>query len=47
MRAVTDAVVLDEVDQSEIDRILDKIAKSGYSSLTADEKQRLFNTSKS
>jgi membrane associated rhomboid family serine protease len=47
MRAVTDAVVLEEVDQSEIDRILDKIAKSGYSSLTADEKQRLFNSSKS
>lgn len=47
MRAVSDAVVLDEVDQTEIDRILDKIAKNGYSSLTADEKQRLFNTSKS
>lgn len=47
MRSVSDAVILEEVDQTEIDRILDKIAKSGYSSLTADEKQRLFTSSKS
>ncbi len=28
--------------QEEIDRILDKIRKSGYDSLTKDEKQTLF-----
>ncbi len=32
--------------QQEIDRILDKIAKSGYSSLTREEKDKLFNVSK-
>jgi hypothetical protein len=31
---------------AEIDRILDKINKSGYESLTKDEKQKLFNASK-
>lgn len=30
----------------EIDRILDKLKKSGYSSLTAEEKKRLFDASK-
>jgi membrane associated rhomboid family serine protease len=29
--------------QAEIDRILDKISKAGYDSLTAEEKQTLFN----
>ena len=29
----------------EIDRILDKLKKSGYSSLTTEEKKRLFNAS--
>jgi hypothetical protein len=32
--------------QEEIDRILDKIRKSGYDSLTKDEKQRLFEASR-
>lgn len=32
--------------QEEIDRILDKIRKSGYDSLTRDEKQTLFDQSK-
>ncbi len=32
--------------QEEIDRILDKIRKSGYDSLTKDEKQTLFDQSK-
>lgn len=31
--------------QSEIDAILDKIAKSGYESLTAQEKEKLFSSS--
>ena len=31
--------------QEEIDRILDKIRKSGYDSLTKEEKQTLFDSS--
>jgi len=34
-----------EPDQKEIDAILDKISKSGYSSLTKREKERLFRAS--
>ena len=30
----------------EVDHILDKIKSSGYSSLSADEKKRLFDASK-
>ena len=30
----------------EVDRILDKLKKSGYSSLTTEEKKRLFDASK-
>ena len=33
------------VSQEEIDRILDKIRKSGYDSLTKEEKQSLFDQS--
>ena len=33
-------------EQKEIDRILDKIAKGGYESLTREEKNTLFNASK-
>jgi len=33
-------------EQAEIDRILDKISKSGYASLTAEEKEKLFKASK-
>ena len=33
--------------QEEIDAILDKISQSGYESLTKEEKQKLFNASKS
>lgn len=33
-------------DQAELDKILDKIKKSGYSSLTADERARLFDVSR-
>ena len=32
-------------ENDEIDRILDKVRQSGYSSLTAEEKQRLFDAS--
>ena len=33
-------------NQEEIDAILDKIRKSGYDSLTKEEKQKLFDQSK-
>ena len=33
-------------EQAEIDRILDKIRRSGYDSLTTEEKQRLFDQSR-
>jgi hypothetical protein len=46
MRSVSDAVIVEEVDQSELDRILDKITQSGYDGLTADEKKKLFELSK-
>lgn len=46
MRSVSDAVIVEEVDQSELDRILDKISQSGYDGLTADEKKKLFELSK-
>ena len=32
--------------EAEIDRILDKLRKSGYNSLTDDEKKSLFDASK-
>ena len=45
MYSVSDADVIEEIDQNEMDRILDKIAKNGYSSLTAHEKRLLFELS--
>ena len=33
-------------NQDEIDAILDKIRKSGYDSLTKEEKQKLFDASR-
>ena len=36
----------DDTTQDEVDKILDKISESGYSSLTSKEKERLFNASK-
>lgn len=33
-------------DRADMDSILDKIKKSGYSSLTADERKRLFDVSR-
>jgi hypothetical protein len=49
MRAVVDAEIIEEVenkDQLQMDRILDKISKDGYASLTAEEKRILFELSK-
>ena len=34
-----------KADQEEIDRILDKIRRNGYDSLTKEEKQKLFDSS--
>jgi len=34
-----------KANQDEVDRILDKIRKSGYDSLTKEEKQKLFDSS--
>jgi len=36
----------EDISQDEIDKILDKISDSGYSSLSNKEKEKLFNTSK-
>ncbi|MCH8567978.1 MAG: rhomboid family intramembrane serine protease [Balneolales bacterium] len=46
MHVVEDAEILDEVEQDELDRILEKISKSGYDGLSADEKRTLFELSK-
>ena len=35
-----------KANQDEIDRILDKIRKSGYDALTYEEKQKLFDQHK-
>ena len=36
----------DETSQDEVDKILDKISKSGYASLSKEEKEKLFKLSK-
>ena len=36
----------EQYDQEELNRILDKLRKSGYGSLSDDEKRRLFDQSK-
>ncbi len=46
MRAVADAEILEEEDQNELDRILEKISKGGYEALTDKEKRTLFELSK-
>lgn len=46
MHPVSDAEVVEEHEQSELDRILDKISKSGYEGLTDEEKRILFELSK-
>lgn len=38
--------VKSDISQDEIDKILDKISESGYSSLSKKEKEKLFNASK-
>lgn len=46
MSIVSDAEIIEEVDQDELDRILEKISKKGYDSLTSEEKRKLFELSK-
>lgn len=46
MYAVADVEVIEEQDQSELDRILEKISKKGYDGLTKEEKKTLFELSK-
>lgn len=46
MSIVSDADIIEEVDQSELDAILEKISKHGYSSLSDEEKRKLFELSK-
>lgn len=46
VRDENDTNIFEESSQDEIDKILDKISESGYSSLSKDEKERLFNASK-
>jgi len=46
MSSVSEAEVIEEVDQNELDRILEKISQKGYDGLTKEEKQKLFELSK-
>lgn len=43
---VSDATIVAESEESEIDRILDKINEHGYESLTEKEKRRLYEASR-
>ncbi|WP_290874905.1 rhomboid family intramembrane serine protease [Gracilimonas sp.] len=46
MSIVQDADIVEEVDQTELDDILEKISKKGYDSLSKEEKRKLFELSK-
>lgn len=46
MSIVSDADIIEEVEQSELDEILEKISRNGYDSLTKEEKRKLFELSK-
>ena len=46
MHIVSDAEIIEEVEQSELDAILEKISKNGYDSLSKEEKRKLFELSK-
>lgn len=46
MYSVSDVEIVDETDQSELDKILEKISKKGYDGLTKEEKKKLFELSK-
>jgi membrane associated rhomboid family serine protease len=46
MYTVSDVEVINEVKQSELDEILEKISNKGYDALTKEEKKKLFELSK-
>lgn len=46
MSIVSDAEIVEEVEQTELDAILEKISKHGYDALSKEEKQKLFELSK-
>jgi len=46
MHIVQDAEIVEEVDQTDLNAILEKISKDGYDSLTKEEKRKLFDLSK-
>ncbi len=46
MESVSDAKVVEEQEETELDEILEKISKDGYENLTDDEKKKLFELSK-
>ena len=46
MYSVTDVEIVEEVEQSELDAILEKISQKGYDALTKEEKKKLFELSR-
>ncbi|MEX2602119.1 MAG: rhomboid family intramembrane serine protease [Balneolaceae bacterium] len=46
MYSVSDVDIIEEEERDELDDILEKISKSGYDALTAEEKKKLFELSK-
>ncbi|HKL17916.1 MAG TPA: rhomboid family intramembrane serine protease [Halalkalibaculum sp.] len=46
MYSVSDVEIIEEVEQSELDDILEKISEKGYDALTKEEKKKLFELSK-
>lgn len=46
MYSVSDAEIVEDVEQSELDEILEKISQKGYDALTKEEKRKLFELSK-
>ncbi|MGF1670296.1 MAG: rhomboid family intramembrane serine protease [Balneolaceae bacterium] len=46
MYSVSDVKIVDETEESELDKILEKISEKGYDGLTDEEKKKLFDLSK-
>jgi hypothetical protein len=46
MYSVSDVEIIEEVEQTELDEILEKISEKGYDALTKEEKKKLFELSK-
>ncbi len=46
LRSVSDVEIIEESEDSELDKILEKISKKGYDGLTKEEKRKLFELSK-